>query len=58
VGDLDGLTRAISDVSNDDGLRKELAAAGPARASTFSWPRAARETADVYRSLGVAVGGG
>jgi glycosyltransferase involved in cell wall biosynthesis len=58
VGDLEGLTRAISDVSNDDGLRKELAAAGPARASTFSWPRAARETADVYRSLGVAVGGG
>jgi glycosyltransferase involved in cell wall biosynthesis len=55
VGDIEGLARAIREVAHDDALRKELAAAGTARAATLSWARAARETADVYRSLGVGV---
>jgi glycosyltransferase involved in cell wall biosynthesis len=55
VDDIEGLERSISEVAHDDALRDKLAAAGPARAATLSWARTARETADVYRSLGVAV---
>jgi glycosyltransferase involved in cell wall biosynthesis len=55
VGDTDGLAAAIRDLAHDDARRKELAAAGPARAGTLSWARTARETAEVYRSLGVTV---
>jgi glycosyltransferase involved in cell wall biosynthesis len=55
VGDIDGLARAIRDLSRDTSRREELAAAGAARAAALSWTRTAGATADVYRSLGVAV---
>jgi glycosyltransferase involved in cell wall biosynthesis len=48
VGDTGGL-------EHDGDRRAALAAAGPARAAELSWARTAGETADVYRSLGVAV---
>ncbi|MCA1554442.1 MAG: glycosyltransferase family 4 protein [Chloroflexi bacterium] len=40
---------AVQRVLADDALRRELRAKGIARAQTFSWERAARETLDVYR---------
>ena len=55
VGDTDGLAGAIRDLADDDSLRAELAAAGPARTAGLSWARTAGETAAVYRSLGVGV---
>jgi glycosyltransferase involved in cell wall biosynthesis len=55
VGDVDGLARAMTELARDAARRVELAAAGRARAATMSWTRAAEATADVYRSLGVAV---
>jgi glycosyltransferase involved in cell wall biosynthesis len=44
----DGLLRALQ----DDALRRELIAAGKARASRFTWERMAAKTVDFYRSLG------
>jgi glycosyltransferase involved in cell wall biosynthesis len=55
IDDVDGLARTIRDLMHDDTRRARLAAAGPARAASFTWERTARETADIYRSLGVAV---
>lgn len=40
---------ALHRVVTDDALRAKLAAAGPARASLFSWDRCARETIAAYR---------
>jgi glycosyltransferase involved in cell wall biosynthesis len=53
--DPEPLARAIREITSNDVRRTELAALGPARAATLSWEHAARETADVYRSLGVSV---
>jgi glycosyltransferase involved in cell wall biosynthesis len=55
VGDTAALAAAIRDLTHDDARRADLAAAGPARAAGLSWARTASETADVYRSVGVAV---
>jgi glycosyltransferase involved in cell wall biosynthesis len=55
VGDTGGLAAAIRELEHDGDRRAALAAAGPARAAELSWARTAGETADVYRSLGVAV---
>jgi len=55
VGDTEGLAAEIRELAHDGDRRADLAAAGPARAAQFSWARTARETADVYRSLGVGV---
>jgi glycosyltransferase involved in cell wall biosynthesis len=55
VSDTEGLAAAIRELAHDDDRRAELAAAGPARAAELSWARTARETAEVYRSLGVGV---
>jgi glycosyltransferase involved in cell wall biosynthesis len=55
VGDTEGLATAISELAHDGDRRADLASAGPARAARLSWARTARETADVYRSLGVGV---
>ena len=55
VGDTGALAAAIRELAHDDDRRAALAGAGPARAAELSWARTARETADVYRSLGVAV---
>jgi glycosyltransferase involved in cell wall biosynthesis len=41
----------LKTVWSDDPLRREMGAAGPARAAGFSWARAAEETMAVYRRL-------
>jgi glycosyltransferase involved in cell wall biosynthesis len=43
------LADALSRLLDDDGLRRELAARGPARAAPFTWTRCAAETLAVYR---------
>jgi glycosyltransferase involved in cell wall biosynthesis len=45
------MTDVIGMVLANDRLRAEMAAAGPERASRFSWRRAARETLAVYRTV-------
>jgi glycosyltransferase involved in cell wall biosynthesis len=45
------LARRLSSLLGDEARLRELRALGPARAAQFSWERAARETADVYREL-------
>jgi glycosyltransferase involved in cell wall biosynthesis len=42
------LAEALRRVLTDGGLRQELVARGLARAQSFSWSRAARETVEVY----------
>jgi glycosyltransferase involved in cell wall biosynthesis len=53
--DVEALAATLSEVLLDDGRRAALQVAGLERARSFSWSRAAAETADVYRSLGVSV---
>ena len=52
-GDVDAWARAIGDLVRDDDRLATLRAAGAARAASFTWSRAATETAAVYRSLGI-----
>lgn len=47
--DADALGEAMALLGRDRSRRKELSALGLARARTFSWERAARETLAVYR---------
>ena len=47
----DELAEAIRRVHEDEELRDRLVAAGHARAAEFTWARAARATADVYREV-------
>jgi len=49
--DSEGLSQALSQLLEDDGRRRSLAAAGEARAKTFSWRRMATETLQVYRDV-------
>ena len=49
--DREGLSQALSQLLEDDGRRRSLAAAGQARAQTFSWRRMASETLQVYRDV-------
>jgi glycosyltransferase involved in cell wall biosynthesis len=46
--DVEELAAAIVRVADERELRERLAAAGPRRASAFSWARTARETVAVY----------
>ncbi len=46
--DVGAMTMAISDLLRDAGLRERLANAGRRRARSFTWERAARETAASY----------
>jgi glycosyltransferase involved in cell wall biosynthesis len=46
--DTAAIAEAIERLLSDDALRERLTAAGPRRASEFSWERAARETIAVY----------
>jgi glycosyltransferase involved in cell wall biosynthesis len=46
-----GWATAIERIASDDALWTRLSAAGRERAAGFSWQQAARETAEVYRSL-------
>lgn len=50
--DVEALASAMARVLADSELRGELRARGLAHARTFSWDRCARETLDVYRSVG------
>jgi alpha-1,3-rhamnosyl/mannosyltransferase len=49
--DTTGWMDAIIRVVNDEALRARMAAAGTARAATFTWTRTARTTMSVYRRL-------
>ncbi len=49
--DVEGLTVAMWRVLSDETLRREMRDKGLARAATFSWERAARETLAVYRQV-------
>jgi glycosyltransferase involved in cell wall biosynthesis len=44
------LAEALGRVLNDDALRARLVAAGHARAAEYTWDRAARATAEIYRA--------
>ncbi len=54
-GDVDGLTETVRQLVHDEPRRAELAGRGSRRVAGLSWFRTARQTADVYRSLGLAV---
>ncbi len=46
------IAEAISLALTDEGVRKRLQAAGPERASLFSWRRTAEETLEVFKEVG------
>ncbi len=48
--DIEGLTAAIDQLADDEGLRASLGARGRARAAEFSWERTARDTLAVYEA--------
>jgi glycosyltransferase involved in cell wall biosynthesis len=54
-GDVDGLAATLAELADDDDYRRHLAERGRQRVEQLSWSRTARATADVYRSLGLAV---
>lgn len=47
--DSDSLAEAMKQVLSDEALRQSMRERGLARASRFSWAKAARETVEVYR---------
>ncbi len=49
--DEDGLRGAMERALEDEGLRREMAARGRARAAQFTWERAARQLLEVFASL-------
>jgi glycosyltransferase involved in cell wall biosynthesis len=51
-GDEEALVEAMRAVLDNTALAQRLAAAGRARAATFSWDQTARRTAAVYREVG------
>ncbi|HEX3980981.1 MAG TPA: glycosyltransferase family 1 protein [Acidimicrobiales bacterium] len=54
-GDVEGLTRILRHLLDDDSHRSALAELGAARVATLSWAGTASGTAAAYRSLGLAV---
>jgi glycosyltransferase involved in cell wall biosynthesis len=54
VGDAEAQAIALRDLVNDPARRIERSRAGLAAARRLSWSATAKETVDVYRSLGVA----
>ncbi len=54
-GDADALERVLRRLLSDGEERTARAEAGRSRLAGLGWERAARETASVYRSLGVAL---
>jgi glycosyltransferase involved in cell wall biosynthesis len=48
--DPSDLAAALKRVATDSSLRRELAQAGPRRAATFTWERAARDTLTVLEA--------
>lgn len=49
--DVDGMRNAIQNLIEDDAERARRAASGIAQASTFSWARCGRQTANAYRQI-------
>lgn len=49
--DGDDIKKKLKMVYSDNALRKQLIKRGIAQAKKFSWKRAARETAEVYRKV-------
>lgn len=49
--DVDALAEGLRRLTEDAGLRQDLAARGHARAKLFTWEKAVNETWDVYRQL-------
>lgn len=49
--DVDAIAQALVTIARENALRQRLRDLGLARAQSFSWPRVARETADVYRRV-------
>lgn len=47
-GDAIALSRALRDLLTNDGMRAELARAGPRRAAAYSWANTAAATVDAY----------
>jgi alpha-1,3-rhamnosyl/mannosyltransferase len=47
--DIDGLSQALAELLEDDGLWARRRIAALARARVFSWERCAEETVAVYR---------
>jgi glycosyltransferase involved in cell wall biosynthesis len=54
-GDAAGLADTMRDLLADDEMRAALAARGAVAVRKLSWDRAARATAEVYRTLGLPV---
>jgi glycosyltransferase involved in cell wall biosynthesis len=54
-GDADGLSDTLRRLINDPDERRELAVRATARVATLSWARTADATAQVYRTLGLAL---
>ena len=54
-GDVAGLAATLRMLLADGDQRRELAERGRAAVAALTWERTARETADVYRSLGLDV---
>ncbi len=48
---VEAIAAAVTRLLDDEGLRRQLHAAGTARAREFMWTRAAAETLDVYRQV-------
>jgi glycosyltransferase involved in cell wall biosynthesis len=46
---VDGLTKAINDLLDDDNARRQLSSAGLRRAAEFSWQRTGQLTREVYQ---------
>jgi glycosyltransferase involved in cell wall biosynthesis len=49
--DVQSLGAAITDVCEDEKLRKKMIAAAPSHAAKFSWEKAARSTYEIYRQV-------
>lgn len=49
--DVEAMSRAMVTLSKDRGARGDLRAKGIARASSFTWEKAAKRTLDVYRQV-------
>jgi len=50
-GDTDALRQALGELTGNLELRRDLVLRGRARARTFTWAKAVRETWDVYQTL-------
>jgi len=49
--DVEALAKALRAACDDEAVRRRLADRAPSRVSTYTWDRAGRELAELYRSL-------